>query len=104
MSQLISATDESERIYPYNYNRWTPKGNSPRKAKSHSNKLHGQIEDYFKDNGKVKNKGFKRFLNKHNYLEEIEIEKRYQNNTYTGIIDALFKDKYNQIILVDWKS
>lgn len=104
---MISVSDESDRIYPYLQNRWTPKENTSESVRKRGTLIHKQIENYLKYNVTPdivlpQFEGFLKFL-RYNKLSVIELEKRISNNKYTGIIDALFRDNNGKIILVDWK-
>ena len=98
---------ESEKIYKYLPNRWSPKDSEAHLSKENGILLHQQIDTY------IKTKKFPeimtyQFLQFYNfiYTEELEVldsELKVEDEVYYGIIDALLIDKNNNVVLIDWK-
>uniref|UniRef100_A0A6C0AFF8 PD-(D/E)XK endonuclease-like domain-containing protein n=1 Tax=viral metagenome TaxID=1070528 RepID=A0A6C0AFF8_9ZZZZ len=111
MKKRISVTKLSEEIYPYSENRYENEKSYKRCSKSKAKRLHAYIDEYFKTNKKPENmskeykKLFAYFL-KFMAIEKFELsesEMKVKDENYKGIIDAIFIDKNQKKILVDWK-
>jgi hypothetical protein len=116
----VSATQEANRIFPINANRFLPfyptkdpyeKVNLKKEANYEKrNKgiiFHKQVEEYLTlqkipEDITDEFNMFLKFISENNYTL-VECEGRLKNEKYIGCYDALFKDEEGRYILIDWK-